>query len=142
MALSQRERERSLGAVELFASLDETALAALASRASEVEFPAGRPVARQGEIGTGMFLVLEGRVRVVRDGHSLASLGPGEFFGELSLLDHEPRVASVVTEEPTRCLAIASWDFQALLEEQPKVMLGLLRGVARRLRAAGASPSH
>jgi CRP/FNR family cyclic AMP-dependent transcriptional regulator len=62
-------------------------------------------------------------------------LGPGDFFGELSLLDRQPRVASVTADEPTTCLALASWDFQKLLESEPGVALAVLREVARRLRA-------
>ena len=69
-----------------------------------------------------------------RDGEHLATLGPGDFFGELSLLDRQPRVATVTAEGPRICLAIASWDFEALLEEQPKLAIAILRGVARRLR--------
>lgn len=142
MPLSAVERERALSGVELFRGLDDGALTAIAERSSEVSFAAGRPIARQGEIGTGFFLILSGRVHVVRDGETLATLGPGQFFGEMSLLDHEPRVASVIADEPTTCLAVASWDFSRLLEDQPRLMLGILRGVARRLRAAEQSPHH
>jgi CRP/FNR family cyclic AMP-dependent transcriptional regulator len=78
---------------------------------------------------------VDGSVRVVRDGELLATLGPGEFFGELSILDGQPRIAQVVTEEPTRCLALASWDFERVLLENPPLTLGILRGLAGRLRS-------
>jgi CRP-like cAMP-binding protein len=71
---------------------------------------------------------------VTRDGREIARLGPGDFFGELSLLDQSPRIATVAAIGLTVCLAIASWEFERLLEEQPRVAIGLLRGVARRLR--------
>jgi CRP/FNR family cyclic AMP-dependent transcriptional regulator len=70
----------------------------------------------------------------VRSGTTVARLGPGEFFGELSVLDGGPRVAQVVTEAPTTCLAIASWDFERVLRDEPGVALAVLRVVAARLR--------
>ncbi len=96
--------------------------------------PADRVIVRQGEIGTGFFIVASGSVRVVRDGETLADLGPGEFFGELSVLDGKPRNAQVVSREPTTCLALASWDFESVVREHPAVALAILRELAGRLR--------
>jgi CRP/FNR family cyclic AMP-dependent transcriptional regulator len=83
-----------------------------------------------------------GRARVVRDGETLDHLGPGQFFGELSLLDHQPRIAAVTAEERTTCLALASWDFESILVAEPGVALAVLRGVARRLRAVSEDHRH
>ena len=124
-----------LAGVGLFSGATEGGRAAIAAKAVEVDFPAGHRVARQGEIETGFFLIAAGAASVVRDGEVLAKLGPGEFFGELSLLDRRPRMASVVADEPTTCLALSSWDFEKLLETEPGVALAVLREVARRLRA-------
>jgi CRP-like cAMP-binding protein len=77
-------------------------------------------------------------VRVVQDGREIARLGPGEFFGELSVLDGGPRNASVVAELPTTCLALATWDAERVLRERPGVALAVLRVVVARLRAAAA----
>ena len=134
MTLTQDRRAELLGGCPLFRGLDGTGLAAVAAAAIEVEFPADRVIARQGEIGTGFFVVVDGSVRVVRDGAVVARLGPGEFFGELSVLDGGPRVAQVLAAEPTRCLALASWDFERVLREEPAVALSVLRVVAARLR--------
>lgn len=134
MTLTQDRRAELLGACPLFRGLDSAGLAAVAAAAIEVEFPAERVIARQGEIGTGFFVVVDGSVRVVRDGTIVARLGPGEFFGELSVLDGGPRVAQVLAAEPTRCLALASWDFERVLREEPAVALSVLRVVAARLR--------
>jgi len=136
MTLSRDQKVELLQTVDLFTGLDPDALGRVAEAAHEVSYPAGRWIVRQGEVGTGFFLLLAGRARVVRDDEQLAELGPGDFFGELSLLDQQPRIANVVTTETTECLAIASWDFDALLESQPALTLALLRGVARRLRSA------
>jgi CRP-like cAMP-binding protein len=135
VTLTQDRRTELLGACRLFSGLDPAHLAMVADRAIEVDFPAERVIARQGEIGTGFFLVVDGSVRVVRDGEEVAVLGPGEFFGELSVLDGLPRVAQVVAVDPTRCLALASWDFEQVLMENPALALAILRGLASRLRS-------
>jgi CRP-like cAMP-binding protein len=135
MPLETPARDALLAACPLFRDLEADGLAAVAAVAAEVDFPAGRTIARQGEIGSGMFIVSAGRVRVVRDGSTLARLGPGEFFGELSVLDGAPRNASVVADEPTTCLALATWDVERVLREQPGVALAIMRVVVARLRA-------
>jgi CRP-like cAMP-binding protein len=142
VALTAREKTELLDRVDLFKGLGGVPLSAVADRAVEVEFPSGRPIARQGEVGTGFFLIVSGGAHVTRDGELVATLGPGDFFGELSLLDQGPRIATVTADGPTVCLAIASWDFERLLEEQPRVAIALLRGVAGRLREITAQHRH
>jgi CRP-like cAMP-binding protein len=135
MILTHDRRAELLAGCPLFRGLGPEHLTVLAEKATEVEFAPRHTIVRQGEIGTGFFIVVEGRVKVVRDARTLATLGPGEFFGELSVLDGGPRIAQVVAEEPTRCLALASWDFEKVLLEQPTLSLAILRGLAARLRA-------
>ena len=141
MTLTHDRRVELLAGCPLFKGIDDEGLAALAERATQVDFPAGHVIARQGEIGTGFFVVIEGQVRVVRDGKPVATLGAGEFFGELSVLDRMPRNAMVAADVPTTCLALASWDFEAVLLEQPALTLAILRGVARRRREV-TEPTH
>jgi CRP-like cAMP-binding protein len=140
MPLSTESRTELLGRCRLFAGLTPDDLPSLAMVATEVEFAAGRVIARQGEVGTGFFIVSRGRVRVIRGGHAVAELGPGEFFGELSVLDGLPRTAQVVADEPTTCLALASWDLERVLLERPALMLAILRGLATRLRSMTEQP--
>lgn len=142
MTLTTDRRAELLSACPLFQGIDAAGLARLADVATPVDFPAGHVIARQGEIGTGFFVLVSGSVRVVRDGAVVARLGAGEFFGELSVLDRMPRNATVSAEEPTSCLALASWDFERVLLEQPAVTLAILRGVATRLRAVTDSTRH
>lgn len=142
MTLTDDRRTELLGACRLFTGVSPTDLAAVAQRAIEVEFPANRVIARQGEIGTGFFLVVDGAVRVVRDGDELAILRPGEFFGELSVLDGLPRIAQVVATEPTRCLALASWDFEQAVLDSPTLALAILRGLAARVRSVTEQQHH
>lgn len=142
MTLTHDRRAELLAGCPLFHGIDAAGLARLADLATSVDFPAGHVIARQGEIGTGFFVVIEGMARVIRDGDVVARLGPGEFFGELSVLDRMPRNASVIADGPTSCLALASWDFEKALLEQPALTLSILRGVATRLRAATESSRH
>jgi CRP/FNR family transcriptional regulator, cyclic AMP receptor protein len=138
LTLTHDRRAELLGGCPLFRGLDEAGLAAVAAAAIEVEFPPERVIARQGEVGTGFFVIAEGSARVVRDGVVVATLGPGEFFGELSVLDGGPRIAQVVAATRTRCLALASWDFERVLRNEPGVALAVLRVVAARLRETAA----
>jgi CRP/FNR family cyclic AMP-dependent transcriptional regulator len=142
MTMTLDHRSELLAGCPLFRGIDAHGLAGLAEVATAVDFPAGHVIARQGEIGTGFFVVVEGTVRVVRDGEVLAHLGPGEFFGELSVLDRMPRNASVVADTATSCLALASWDFEKVLLDQPQLTLTILRGVATRLREVTESTRH
>jgi CRP-like cAMP-binding protein len=142
MSLTSERRTQLLASVELFRGLGPEELAAVADRMVEVDFAEDRMIVRQGEVGTGFFLIATGLARVVRDGETIARLGPGDFFGELSVLDGEPRMATVVTDTTTTCLAIASWDFEALLEAQPRLAILILKGVARRLRAVSEEHRH
>jgi CRP/FNR family transcriptional regulator, cyclic AMP receptor protein len=138
MPLAASNREAIISACPLFMGLDAEGAAAISRVAVEVEFPAGHPIARQGEIGSGMFIVVDGRVRVLRDGQVITHLGSGEFFGELSVLDGAPRNATVTADERTTCLAISTWDAERVMREEPGVALALLRVLAGRLREAVA----
>ena len=154
MTLTRDDTTRLLGATSMFGRVDPDGLAMIAARdaraagggfrarMTELEVPAERVIARQGEIGTGFFVIASGSVRVVRGGKVVAVLGPGEFFGELSILDGQPRIAQVVSAEPTVCLALASWDFEAVVAEQPSVALAILRELAGRLRDLTENPLH
>lgn len=137
MPLSTEEKASALAQLPLFEGINGDSLARLADVAGEQAFSAGQFIVRQGQIGTGLYVITDGEVRVVRGTDELARLGPGEFFGELAVVDQQPRFASVQAVEPTTVLAVASWDLLALLEKDPALSLNLIRGLAARLRAAG-----
>lgn len=142
MTLTRERTEELLSRTRLFAGVDAAGLTSIADRINEVDVAADRVLARQGEIGTGFFIVASGSVRVVRDGETLAVLGPGDFFGELSVIDGKPRTAQVVSVEPTTCLALATWDFEAVVAEQPSVAMAILRELASRLRDLTEAHRH
>lgn len=140
--IAHDDRAELLARAPLLAGVDADGIAAIARRIVEVEFPKDHVIARQGEVGTGFFLVAKGGVRVVRDGETIAHIGPGDFFGELSVLDGHPRVAQVIADGPTVCLALASWDFEAVVIEEPTVALAIMRGLAGRLRGLTEAHRH
>ena len=142
MTLTRERTEQLLTQTRLFAGVNPAGLASIAERITEVDVPADRVLARQGEIGTGFFVIVSGSVRVIRDGDTLAVLGPGDFFGELSVIDGKPRTAQVVSVEPTTCLALATWDFEAVIGEQPSVAMAILRELASRLRDLTEAHRH
>ncbi len=139
MTLTHDGRAELLAACPLFSGVGPEGLATVAERAAEVDYRPGAVIVRHGEIGTGFFVIVEGGVNVIQDGKVVARLGPGEFFGELSVLDQMPRNAQVVAAESTRCLALASWEFERVLLDHPKLTLAILRGLARRMRAVAES---
>jgi len=126
----------SIRNVALFHDLSDDELAHILATAKEVRFPAGKEIARQGGPGVGFHMVLEGEAEVTVDGEHRTSLGPGDYFGEVSLIDDGPRTATVATTQPTTTLSITSWEFTPLLDRYPSITRKLLLGLCRRLRAA------
>lgn len=138
MALTDDERQAWLREVPLFRGGAEASLAALAAHTSEVAFRPGQTIVGQGQIGNGLFVVIAGTARVTTGDTELAQLGPGDVIGELSVIDQEPRVATVTAIEPVTCLALASWDLLELVDRDPQLARNLLAELARRLRATNA----
>jgi CRP-like cAMP-binding protein len=142
MPLQMEEVASALSRVPLFRGISEESMTRLASVTGEQDFEAGHFIVLQGQVGTGLYVIIDGSVRVERGDEELAVLGPGDFFGELSVIDQQPRSASVQAVEPTRCLALASWDLLDLLESDPKLSLNLIRGLAARVREHGEHHRH
>ena len=143
MALSDERKARFLGDVPLFAGISAESMSRLAAVAGEQEFAASQFIVRQGQVGTGLYVIVDGSVQVVRGANDvLATLTAGDFFGELSVIDQQPRNASVQAAQPTTVLAVASWDLLALLEQDPALSLNLIKGLVVRVRAAGEQHRH
>jgi CRP-like cAMP-binding protein len=134
-------RQEALAGVPLFSGLPKRNLKALAGFSHVAEYPKGSAIVTEGEFGSAMYVILEGRAEVVRGNRTVTRLGPGHFFGELSLLDGAPRAASVVTASQVRCLDLAGKDFVDLLGKDPELTLRILKGVARWLRESGGGRS-
>lgn len=133
------DKEQELAKVGLFSRLDPKALRGIAAIATERSFKAGDHLMKQGESGIGLFMILEGKVRIEKTDASgknveLAENGPGDILGEMTVFDGAPRSASVVAAAETHCLVLASWEFNAFLKAHPDVALSLLPIVVQRFR--------
>ncbi len=140
--ITAAEKSDALQRLPLFVGINPGSLARLAEAAGEQEFAAGDYIVRQGQIGTGLYVMLEGEAVAVRGTDELGRLKAGDFFGELAVIDQQPRMASVRAETATRCLAIASWDMLKLLEQDSALALNFIRALAARIRAVGESHRH
>jgi CRP-like cAMP-binding protein len=134
--MNQAEILEALARLTLFSDLERPQLEGVAHTMSETSFPSGQRILRQGFSGTGFFVILDGEVSVRVDGVAVASLGRGEFFGEISLLSGEQPIADVVAVSPVKALQLAGPDLRAFLLMYPPVMYRMLQSVGRRLDLA------
>jgi CRP/FNR family cyclic AMP-dependent transcriptional regulator len=117
----------------LWSGLTEKELKVIARSFKELKYESGDIIVRKGEAGVGFYLIADGTAEVRSDGKVLSKLGPGQFFGEMSILDGQPRSADVVALEPSRCLALSSWSFKSIVSNHPKMALKLLQESVRRM---------
>ncbi len=135
-------RQEMLKKVPIFSDLAPRDLDRLASIVVPRQFKAGDVIINEGDQAAGVFIITSGKVEVVRgqgaNQQSLATLGPGDFFGEMALFDGFPRNATVRALEDTECLALTRWDFLAELKNHPEIAVAMLQVLVRRLRAVEA----
>jgi CRP/FNR family cyclic AMP-dependent transcriptional regulator len=125
-----------LRALPLFAALDDDECVRLSGWVDEQHVEAGREVTPVGAAGYMFFVVEEGAAAVVRDGESIRELGPGDFFGEIAILDGGRRTASVVATSPMRLLAMFGADFRRLESELPAVAARIKGTMHERLKSS------
>lgn len=128
--------EEFLARVPIFEKCTPEEIRAITGVAQEHFYEPGQIIVTQGTPGQAFYLILAGRVSIERDGKVLGAFGPGDFFGEMSLLDSAPRSATIRAIEQTRCLMLSSWDFKTLIERNPSIAIKLLEVLSRRLRVA------
>jgi CRP-like cAMP-binding protein len=129
-----------LGKVPIFSGCSKRELTIIAKAAKEVSRKKDAVIAREGESGIGLFLILEGTCKVTIGGKTKANLGPGDFFGEVALLDGGPRTATVTAMSNVHLVGITAWVFRSLLTAHPSIALRILESVAGRLRAVSKEP--
>ena len=132
MADARVERLRS---VPLFGGCTEKELAFIASRTDEIDLPAGKVLTEKGKSGGDFFIILQGQAEVDAD-RGKRTLGPGDFFGEIALIDNGPRTATVKATTPMRCLVLGNEQFRDVLHQNGEIAVKILRAVTERLRAA------
>jgi len=131
------EKVLFLKSIDLFRGLPGEELATIAEIAEEEPFAAGDPVFAEGEPGDALYLLVEGAVKVHRGGEQLAQLGARDVFGEMAVLDSQPRSASVTVLKDAVLLKIGRDDFRDILQERPEIGMGIIQVLSRRLRPAG-----
>lgn len=117
----------------LFSGCSKQELEFIDHLADEVHVPAGRTVITQGDLGQEFALIVVGTAQIVKDGKTVATIGPGDYFGEVALLDTVTRTASVVAETDLTLEVLDRRGFNTLLDEHPRLARSFLKGVAHRL---------
>lgn len=124
----------ALSSVPLFSGLSTRQLRKLSKTVAEDRYDADTTIVREGAHAQTLFVVLEGTAKVVRGGRTISRRRPGEFFGEISMIDGRPRAASVIAETPMRCLVLYQDSLRKLVMGDPRVAWMLLESLATRLR--------
>ena len=136
MGPSRRELADLLQQVSLFSRCTSRERATIARHMQTASLPADTPMVEAGEEGDALFVILDGAAVVRRDGEDVLAVGPGAYFGELALLDGEPRSATVVSTEPITVAVLGVRMFRTLLREFPDMTAQVLAGLAQDLRRA------
>jgi CRP-like cAMP-binding protein len=119
--------------VPLFAECSRKELGEVAGIADEIDLREGKELTKEGQAGREFFILVEGTADVKKGSRRVNKLGPGDFFGEISLIRHTPRTATVVATSPVRTLVITERSFQSLLQHQPGIQNKVLSALAARL---------
>jgi CRP/FNR family cyclic AMP-dependent transcriptional regulator len=131
----QESTDERLARIPLFEGLSKEQLSQVSSLMTPLDLKAGKVLARQGEIGREFLILLEGQVEVARDGKIIAVRGPGDFIGEIALLDNRPRTATVTARTDVVVEVLNRGEFASLLAEAPQLSAQVMATMARRLVA-------
>jgi CRP/FNR family cyclic AMP-dependent transcriptional regulator len=125
--------------VSLFKGLTEGELKSIAKQCVERSFQSGETIVKEGETGVGLYLIANGSVEVRRKGKTISGLMKGDFFGEMRLIDDQPRSADVVAITPTTCYVLVTWAFLGLVRSDPDIAVNLMKELVRRLRGTSVA---
>ena len=128
--LRGNEKIDAIKRVPLFADCSHKELEQIAQLADEIDLSEGKELTRLGQSGREFFVLLEGEADVSQDGRVINKLGPGDFFGEIALVEDVPRTATVTATTPVRTLVITDRAFRQLLEKQPELQRKVLVALA------------
>ena len=133
MQLGHNSKIDLIKRVPLFSSASKHELEEIASTADEIDLPEGKTLIKEGDTGREFFVLIDGNAEVERGGKKVASIGPGDFFGEISLISKTPRNATITTTSPVRALVITDRAFRTLLDHAPQIQIAVLTALAERL---------
>jgi CRP/FNR family transcriptional regulator, cyclic AMP receptor protein len=126
--------------VPLFSQCSKSELAQIASVADEIDLNEGKQLMREGATGREFFVLLEGTAEVTLEGETINTLGPGDFFGEIALISHGPRTATVTTTSPVRALVVTERSFHGLVDKSPQIQMKVLAAAVERLNPKFVKP--
>ena len=132
-------RAARLKAVPLFAHCNGRQIDFIATQVEEMDFPAGRVLCTEGTHGGDFFILESGAADVTRDGTKIATMKPGDFFGEIALVDGGKRTATVTTSSPSRCFVLGPRQFQNVLHQDVEIIHAVMKALATRVRDAGGA---
>lgn len=135
MRFRQDTKVDALGRAPLFEGLSRKQLAQIARLSDDLDVPAGTVLCREGSRGEEFFVIVDGTAEVSRGGKRIATVGAGEFFGEVALLESVTRTATVTAASPLRFFVISDRAFSSVLDTDPKIERKVLRAMARRVLA-------
>lgn len=127
------ELKEQLASVPLLAGIPDKVRRRLAEIAKRRHYAPDEVIVREGESGVAFYIVLSGSARVEQHGQVIGQLAAGDFFGELALIEEEPRTATVIAVEETECLGWTRWEFTALLDEHPEIAVPIMHVLIKRL---------
>ncbi len=139
--MAKDERVERLRTVPLFAGCSDQQLRFIATRVEDMDFPAGRRLTEEGKSGGEFFVLLEGEAEVRQGDRVVNTMKPGDFFGEIALLDNGPRTATVTTRTPVRALVLSPSQFQDVMHQSGDIATALLHAVTHRLRRSTDLPT-
>jgi CRP/FNR family cyclic AMP-dependent transcriptional regulator len=129
----------ALGRCPFFEGLSRGELLELAKVSEDMEVGEGKVLTREGQSGSEFFVIIDGEVSVTKDGREIRTLGPGDFFGEIALLEDTPRTATVVAKTPLRFFVLTRQSFRSMLAHQPELERKVLTALEERVRATSES---
>jgi CRP/FNR family cyclic AMP-dependent transcriptional regulator len=132
-------RAARLKAVPLFAHCTPKQIQFIVTQVEDMDFPVGRVLCTEGKSGSDFFVLLSGAADVTRKGRKIAKMAPGDFFGEIALVDGGPRTATVTTSAPSRCLVLGPRQFQNVLHQNTDIAHSVMKALTLRVREAGAA---
>jgi CRP-like cAMP-binding protein len=133
MRLRKDAKTELLKRAPLFANCSKQELALISGIADEIDLKEGKELTRQGAPGREFFVLIEGTAEVVKDGNTVNTLEGGDFFGEIALVHHAPRTATVVATSPVRALVVTERNFRRLLDGSPEIQRKVMVALADRL---------
>jgi len=140
--LSTVEKVLFLKQIDLFSEIPGEELARIARITKEIAFSSGEPIIEEGDIGDAAYMILEGSVSIQAGGVEVATLNKNQFVGEMSILDSEPRSATVISTATVRVLKIEREDFYEILNERNEIAQGIIKVLTYRLRSRLKAVNH